>query len=270
MAEAIIGESGWEKWHHWHARIMAPVTDWLCEASGAAPGQAVLDAACGTGLPALALAHRVLPGGRLVATDVSPGMVATTRRNAVTAGLGNLEAKEASLDRLEFSDATFDAATCKDGLMYAADMVKGATELRRVLKRGGRLALTAWDEPRACPFFTTLFQTMGRVLGGPPPDPKAPGPFRLSAPGALEQVLRDAGFAEVALSRTEMTFDFDSVDAHWQMVQDLAAPVQKAATTLPPPELARLRSALTEALAPFVVGGRVRLPAVALCARAVA
>src|SRR5688572_27928566 len=52
---------GWEKWHDWQAEPMRPVVDWYCTAIGARPGMRVLDAACGTGLPSLAIATGVGP-----------------------------------------------------------------------------------------------------------------------------------------------------------------------------------------------------------------
>ena len=77
--------SGWEKWHDWQAEIMRPVTDWYVRATGARAGQRILDVACGSGLPALALAERVGEAGKVLAIDISSKMLSATRRKACKA-----------------------------------------------------------------------------------------------------------------------------------------------------------------------------------------
>lgn len=264
----IIRQSGWERWHDWQAGIMEPVTMWICDAVAARPGMTVLDAACGTGLPALAIAEHLRPDGKLVATDVSAVMVEAAQRKAMEAGLRNMEVRQASLESLDFADASFDAVTCKDGIMYVPDPVEGVRELRRVLKPGGRFAITVWDEPARCAFFRTMFGVVSRFVG-PPPDPRGPGPFRLSAPGALEGVLHEAGFTGVTMETREVVFAFDSLAMHWEVIREMAAPVAAAEAKLGPSELAELKATLADALAPFTHEGRVRLPNVALCATGV-
>src|SRR5712671_1350269 len=87
---------GWERWHDWQASVMKPVSDWYVRVTRAAPGQFVLDAASGTGIPALALASAVGPSGKVVATDVSLKMLGGVGRKAEAAGLRNVEAREAN------------------------------------------------------------------------------------------------------------------------------------------------------------------------------
>lgn len=264
----IIRQSGWERWHDWHAGIMEPITSWICDAVAARPGMNVLDAACGTGLPALAIAERLQPGGKLVATDVSVIMVEAAQRKAQELGLENMEVRQASLASLDFADASFDAVTCKDGIMYAPDPVEGVRELRRVLKPGGRFAVTVWDEPVRCAFFRTMFGVVSRFVG-PPPDPRGPGPLRLSAPGALEGVLCAAGFTDMTIESREVVFTFDSLAMHWEIIREMAAPVAAAEAKLNASELTQLKEELAGALAPFTHEGRVRLSNVALCAKGV-
>ena len=266
MTNDMVRERGWERWHGWQERIMAPVTSWVVDAIGAAPGVRVLDAACGTGLPALAIAARVRPAV-VVATDVSDEMLAAAGRKAAAAGLDNLELRRMDLAALDLPDASFDAATCKDGLMYC-DPVAGARELRRVLRPGGRCAVTAWDEPARNAFFTVMFETLATIVPRPPVAAGAPGPFRLARPGDLEATLAAAGFADVVVERREVVFDFDSPAMHWEVIADTAAPVAAAIAALGDDGVARLRAAFADALAPYTEAGRIRLRNTALCASA--
>jgi SAM-dependent methyltransferase len=257
---AVHAESGWEIWHDWNVEVMKPVTAWFCDAIHAADGQVVLDIACGTGIPSLGVAARVAPSGRVVATDVSPVMLRGAARKAKAAGIANIEHREMSAEAFDFPDASFDAVTLKDGLMFCPDPVKALAEIRRVLRPGGRFALTVWDEFSKCHFFNTMFGPVSKALNRPPPDPAKPGPFRFSAPGELERTLHAAGFSDFTIERRDVYFEFASLDEHWSSSVAMAAPVEAANSTLPPAELAALRRAIASNLAPFMVGERVRVP----------
>jgi SAM-dependent methyltransferase len=267
MGNEILAASGWEAWHEWHEKILRPITEWVCDRA-AAPGRAVLDVACGTGLPSIAVAQRVLPGGRVLATDVSEVMVGSARRKSAAAGAANIEHRVMDMNKLDVPDASFDAVTSSFGLIYSPDPVQAAREMRRVLKPGGRVALSAWEVPEKNFFFTTLFGTIGKFLQLPPPDAKTPGPFRLCAPGELQRVLEEAGLTGVEVERCPVVYECESVAQHWEAVSSLVTPLANAVKTLPPAELARLRQAMAEAIAPYVKDGRPQLPNLALLASA--
>jgi SAM-dependent methyltransferase len=265
VAADNIHRSGWEKWHDWNAVVFASMTRWFCDASGAAPRKIILDAACGTGLPSLALAERVLPGGKVVAIDSSPVMLAAAMRIARSAGIANIEHRPMDLAALDFADESFDAVTCKEGLMFCADPVGALSELRRVLKPGGRFALSAWDEPEKNAFFMTINQAVSELMPRATPRAGAPGPFRLAPAAEFESVLRQAGFGEFTIQPVEVVFEVESTDVHWQIVSDMSAPVEQAKATLSVADVQRLKRAMAEAIEPYRVGHRIRLPNTALC-----
>lgn len=263
----MLKDSGWARRHDWHARVMAPLSSWICDAIGCASGMKVLDTACGTGIPGLSIAERIRPDGELVAIDVAPSMIAAMRDNARAAGLSNVNARVMSLAALDFADGTFDAVVCKDGLMYAPDAVEAARGLHRVLAPGGRVAVTAWDAAPRATFFRVMFAPLAAFVSMPA-DPRGPVPLRLSPPGVLEGVLRDAGFVDVAVESREVVFEFDSFAHYWDVIRDMAAPVEAAVANLPPAKVAALEAAFADALAPFTSkDGRIRLPTSSLCAR---
>lgn len=259
---------GWERHGDWFDRNSGNLAGWLCDAAGLKPGDTALDLACGAGQPSATAAERVRPGGRVIATDLSPDMAAVTARKAKTLGLDNLEAREMDMQALTFADRTFDGATCRFGLMFCPDPVKAASEIRRVLKPGARFATAVWDVPQKNPFFTSISGVLGEFVPMPPPDPAAPGVFRLGPPGELERVLKAGGFSQVAVEARPITMIFGSLDEYWQIMTDIAAPLRTAIATLDAATVAQLKVKVFEALKPHLDGTQVKLAAVPLCASA--
>ena len=100
------------------------------------PGMRVLDMACGPGTLTRPLAAAVAPGGEVVGIDLAPGMIELAR----AAGTGNTRFEVMDIEKLEFRDASFDAAACGHGLQFAGDLSRALGEAKRVLRRGSRFA----------------------------------------------------------------------------------------------------------------------------------
>jgi SAM-dependent methyltransferase len=269
-AQWSAAASGWERWGDWFERNSGNLSGWMCDAAGVGPGRHVLDLACGPGPLATLAAERVRPDGRVVATDLSPDMVAITARKKQRLDLDNLEVLEMDMQALTFPDASFDAVTCRFGLMFCPDPVRGAAEARRVLRPGGRIAIAVWDVPAKNPFFTAISGVLGEFVAMPPPDPTAPGVFRLAPPGELERVLAAASFSHIVVETRPLSLGYASLDEYWQIQTELAAPLRAAIATLSADDVARLKLKVFEALKPHMEGSAVRIAAVPLCASATA
>jgi len=90
---------------------------------------------------------------------------------------------------------------------------------------GGRLSAAVWGPPASCPFLTLTRSTVAQYLELPAPPPDSPGPFRLSAAGALEMALTDAGFTGIATQRIATSFAWSSAAEFTRFQQSVAAPV---------------------------------------------
>jgi hypothetical protein len=82
----------------------------------------------------------------------------------------------------------------------------------------------------------------------------------------MDAVLRGAGFSEFSVEPREIWFEFESLELHWQISSDMAAPLAAAKASLSDVDLAQLREAIAKSLQPYVHDGRVRVPNTALCA----
>lgn len=96
-------------------------TDAMLDMAGITPGMRVLDVAAGAGDQTLDIARRVGPQGRVLATDLSPAIVALAQENAVRAGLHNVQTLAADGESLPVEQGSFDAAVSRLGLMFFPD-----------------------------------------------------------------------------------------------------------------------------------------------------
>jgi ubiquinone/menaquinone biosynthesis C-methylase UbiE len=101
----------------------------------------ILDIACGSGEPSLSLARAVGRTGRVVATDIVPGMLQVAEENARKERLSNIEFRVADAEAIPFPDGYFDAVTCRFGAMFFSDPARAMREARRVLKNRGLVVL---------------------------------------------------------------------------------------------------------------------------------
>ena len=123
--------------------ILGPWAPLLAEAACLAEGEHVLDVACGTGVVARVAAKRIGSVGRVVGVDLNPAMIGVGRSLPVPAGAPIEWLERDALD-LQFEDASFDVVLCQQGLQFFSDKGAALKEMHRVLKHGGRLALSVW------------------------------------------------------------------------------------------------------------------------------
>ncbi len=131
-------------------------------------GGTVLDVACGSGRLTAELARRAGPKGRVVGLDFSAGMLEVARKD-----YPNLEFIEGDALRLPFDDGSFDASTIAFGLRNLADPVSGLSEMRRVVKPGGRAVVLEFVRPPRGPigmgyrlYLKSLLPMIGGVISG--------------------------------------------------------------------------------------------------------
>lgn len=214
---------------HMVPAIFGPWAEDLLALATPKPGERVLDVACGTGIVARLVVQRVGPNGTVVGLDLNPGMLAVARTIPVPHA-AQIEWREGNVSAIPFPDATFDLALCQQGLQFFPDRLAALREMRRVLVRGGRLALSVWRPMQHSPGFAALATALGRFIA---PEAAAimQGPFALGSADDLRILMTDAGFVDVVVQPAAKALRFPSPEefvGRYVAATPLAAVVAKA------------------------------------------
>ena len=179
----------------------------LCEAAGLSPGARVLDVACGTGIVARTASPLVAPSGQVIGLDANEAMLTVARRVAP-----ELEFQRGEAAALPFPDRSFDAVLCQMALMFFADRRAAVTEMSRVLRPGGVLALLVPgpldDQPGFTPFVTVASRHAGPDAVG-----LLSSYFGCGDEAALAELLVDAGLADVRVEQRHGIYQAPSAEA---------------------------------------------------------
>jgi len=217
--------TGWRKWSELIDGAASSVSDRLVELAGVRRGSRVLDIAAGYGEPSLTAARAAGAEGSVVATDISPEMIAFGRERAARANLENIEFVESDAASLAFSEGSFDAALSRWGIIFEPDGEAAAARVRSFLEPGARMAISSWGPPDRVPFLGIPMRTAMQRLQVPPPPPGTPGPLSRPTPEALGGLLEAAGFSDVEVEETEITFEWESPEEFTTFIKEIAPPI---------------------------------------------
>jgi len=266
MWESVAG--GWERHAAYADARGGPVAEVMLDRAAPGPGERVLELACGPGGAGIAAARRVGPGGEVVLSDVAGALVAVALARAAEAGVVNVTGRRRDIEDVEEPDASFDVVLCRDGLMFAVDPARGAREMARVLRPGGRIAVAVWGPPARNPWLGVVMDTAAEHLGRPMPPPGVPGPFSLGDAGAVAALLRGAALADVVVEEVDCPLLAASPAEWWERTTALAGPLAGVLAGLPPASAAALEARAWNAAAEWAEGDGLAFPGVALVASA--
>ena len=220
----------------------------------AAPGESVLDVACGTGVMALAAAEAVGASGRVVGVDIAERMVEEANARAQARGLPHARFLRMDGEALDTSGVGFDLAYCALGLMYMPDPDQAMRGIRGALRPGGRVAVAVWGQRARCgwsPVFPIVDEEVTSDV--------CPLFFQLGHEGMLADLCARAGFVDAEEQRVEAMLayadDEEACDAAF-----VGGPVAMAWSRFDETTRRRVRTRYLQAIRPWRVGQGYRMP----------
>ena len=209
-----VEPEGWAS----HEQNHLPLFRAMMDATGIGSGKNVLDIGCGAGHSSALIKET---GATVVGVDAAQGLVdyANTTFDGVEFQVGGIE-------ELAFGDDEFDVVFAANSVQYAADLGIALRELKRVCTPGGSIVAGLFGPPEAISYKPVL-DALGPFMPRPPPGAKPGGPFRLSAPGVLEQGFTSAGIEVLGTGEANCPFEYESWDHFWRGTR-AAGPTQMA------------------------------------------
>lgn len=200
-------------------------------------GARVLDVGSGSGASAIPAALRVGSEGEVTAVDLSSNLLSLAKNKAEGLNLNNIEFIQGDMTNLGYPDNTFDAVVCVFAIFFVPDMEKQVGELYRMVKPGGKLAITTWGPE----FFEPAYANWKNILKNMRPDLHSEfNPWdRISQPDTLRELMIDGGTSNVEVVAEEGYQLVRSPEDWWTIA--MGSGLRWAIDQLAPDELGQIR-----------------------------
>lgn len=180
--------------------LFRPWVEQLLDDVELAPGDRILDIACGTGIVARLAKKRLSGTGKAVGVDLNPHMLAVARKVAP-----DIDWREGDASALPLLDnERFEVVVSQQGLQFFPDKPAAVRQMRSALAANGRLAVSTWRPDEEFPVLLELRHVAERHVGD-----LVDRRHGFGEANAVETLLRDAGFREVRSKTVSQTIRFD-------------------------------------------------------------
>ncbi|HYA95433.1 MAG TPA: class I SAM-dependent methyltransferase [Terriglobales bacterium] len=250
-----------QRWKRQSAAMGRQMTEAIVAEAKVQPGMHVLDVASGTGEPAISIAQRLNGTGLVVGIDISAEPLKIAEQRARERGLSNTRFEQADVHSLPFANASFDRVTCRLGIMFFSDLPRALSEIRHVLKPGGRVTLLAWG-PMEQPYFDSTIGTILRVLHGSSLPASAKGMFRFGEAGVLRAALSDTGFCSIEEELRIVPWSWPGTPEDvWEYFQEVTVPFKPLFEATPEGQRENVNAEVLKAIGRYYDGTQVNFTA---------
>lgn len=252
--------SGWDKWDDYFSRSMTFINHRLVADARLRPGMRVLDIGSGTGYPALLAGEVVGATGQVAGIDLAESMLAVASRKAKAREMSHVTFRTGDATALPFDASSFDAVISRFCLMFLPEITKALKDMVRVLKPGGYVAAAVWSAPEKNPFIRIPMDVIKSIVTLPPPDPDAPGVFRLAKPGELKGLMEGAGLTPLSEEEFLANVTYATAEEFFNSVLDLAGPLQNIFAKLTAEQKAQAQRDIIDVVNTYQRQGQIVFP----------
>jgi ubiquinone/menaquinone biosynthesis C-methylase UbiE len=249
---------GWNQHTQMIRTWLHSATNAMLDAAQIGTGMSVLDVAAGAGDQTLSIAARVGSKGRVLATDVSPMILALAKQNAVRQSYQQVDTRVLDAQHLDLQGANFDAVVSRLGLMFCQAPLAALEQAHDALRPGRRFAALVFSQPKTNPCLVITLacarQHAGLSTRAELSDEQAyqsGGLMSLGKPGLLQELLDSAGFIDITVRALSAPMHLASVDAYIDFLRSAASPIIEMLAKLPPVAQQVAWSDMTEQLKQF-------------------
>ena len=245
---------------HYVARRAGPFksVEKLIEVAKLHEGDNVLDIATGTGIVAREALNRLGKSGKVVGIDISAGPLAIARKEMSSAD--NIDFFEMDAEDLKFPDQSFDVAVSQFALFFFPDTQKALREIKRVLVKNGRIAISVHGSEENVPYFTSISSSILHHI----PDIRpvgSPNPCRYGRPSSLRVELEKCDLKNIDVKSYSYTYNAGIFDDYWrEFMRSTANRIRNRLESLDPAVLEKIRSESKERAQKFLKDGIIEFP----------
>ncbi|MGE5402709.1 MAG: class I SAM-dependent methyltransferase [Ignavibacteriales bacterium] len=208
------------------------------------PGEKVIDVAAGLGAFSLLAAKA---GAEVLSIDFSPGMISKLRERIEENGLSNMTAEVMDGQNLEVPDRSFDISVSVLGVIFFPDIKKGLSEMKRVLRPGGRSTVVCFSELGKFGMMVEMEKAIRSVI----PDFRPPEESianRMVGADSLKNAMEGAGYKNVKVRLTTHSFKLESPQTFWDNMAASAPPIAGLIAKVGPEKTAQIGEKFVESL----------------------
>lgn len=237
----------------------------LIELADLQPNMNVLDIGTGSGLAAFAAAEKILPQGRVLATDFCEHMLEHVRAGVETSQITNVDVFSMPAEELDIHPDTFERVISNFGISFFQDPEKALMEMYRVLKKGGKVALSTWTTPDRC----LVLGLMDTILKDIVPELKGsirPSIFDFGTDELFTRALEEAGFNNIQIHHEINTARYKKAEDYWDRLYRTGPELREILSELPVEMVERIRARVLEEVEKYRQDDKIILESEALIA----
>jgi SAM-dependent methyltransferase len=193
---------------------MSPLGLAAMNALGPMQGKTILDVGCGAGQTTVQLAERTGNSGRVIGVDIAPRVVTLAR--ARSKHLHWVSIKQADAAQLLLPDHSVDFVYSRFGVMFFPDPLRAFSNLRRMLRPGGRIGFVCWRSIRENELDFVPLEAAGLASGDAPH-------VSFEQLCLIEEVLRTAGFDQIKIDPLDAEVSCGDIDKTLEVVTQVGA-----------------------------------------------